>query len=453
MTDSKKLRRFGLDKIALLLLLLAGFFFAKLIVSSRGNFKLSKPVSLQGCGLAVSVPTSGGFRQLSDSFEYNDNEFRLSCILQIDGDAGVIIHWRYFIVPFEKTVDERFQTQASDIGGTIEETGSEKFGQFAFDYAKIVSDSPDKSGKTTTLLFSGITQLPDGRTLTLEVAQKGQNVDLAEKIFRSLAASVNFTPDNPLADGCKLLDNFRQKDLADIVQKKGRQNYYYIKNYTGQALGFTTDAISLKTDRRDANSLTAASLYFLHSGITSLAEQSLLRCEPNLQNFKWISQQSNLLINRDLITSIELDREGTVTVKQENTVQKFAFTSTMLPEMLFDAFIESFLQSSFDSVMVDTILSDGRIAPALITRTELQKPAEPNVASAVKIAFSGIDASQQIIYFDSNGEILLSEVRGKISYKLERTEKDRLAADFPGWLEKLEQIGQYILKNPGTEKE
>jgi hypothetical protein len=451
MTDSEKLRRFGLDKIALFLLLLAGFFFAELIVSSRAHFKLSKPIALEGCGLAVSVPT-GGFKQLSDGFEYNDNEFRLSCIMQISSDSAVMVHWRYFIVPFKKTVAERFETQASDIGGTIEKTGSEQFGQFTFDYARIVSQLPDKSGKTATLLLSGTTQLPDGRTLTLEVAQKSYDIDLAEKIFRSLAASITFTSAGPLADGRKLLDNFRQKALADILQKEALQNYYYIKDYTSRSMGFATDAISLKNNRHDANSLTAVSLYFIHLGVNPFAEQSLFRSDPNIQTFKWISQQSNLAINRELTTIIELDREGTVTVQsttgktlpERNVIQNFTFTSTMLPEILSDTFVESFLQSSFNSVMVDLILSDGRIMPALLTKAEPQKTVQPNAASAVKIVFFGTNAHEQTIYFDSSGKIVLSEIRGKLSYKLERTQRDLLVADFPGWLEKLELIEQYI---------
>ena len=452
MTDSEKLRRFGLDKVALFLLLLAGFFFAKLIISSRTNFKLSEPVALQGSGLAVSVPAGGGFKQLSDGFQYEGNEFRLSCVLQISSDAAVSMHWRYFLLPFKKTVSERFQAQALAIAGGIEKTDSKQFGQFTFDYARIFSE------KNATLLFCGITQLPDGRILTLEVAQKGQNIDLAEKIFNSLAASVIFTPDNPLAKGGKLLNNFRQQALADIVQKKARQNYYYIKNYTDQSLGFITDAISLKTDSPDTNSLVAVNLYFIHSGINSLAEQSLFRSEPNLQSFKWMSRQSSLLINRDLNTSIELDRQGVITVQtsaspaepERNIIQNFIFTSTMLPEVLFDIFIESFLQSSFDSVMVDTLLSDGRITPVIITRAEPKKTAQPNAASAVEAIIFDSSTSYQTTYFDSDGKILLSEMHGKISYKLERTERDRLITDFPQWLEKIQQIEQYILEKPGN---
>lgn len=438
MTNSEKLRRFGFDKVALFLLLLAGLVLAKLIVFWRAGFKPSKPIILPGRGLAVSVPMGGGFRQLSDSFKYNDNEFRLSVIMPISNDAAVRVNWRYFILPSKKTVPETFQSQASNVAGVIEKTGSQQFGQLTFDYATITSE------KTAVLFFSGITQLPDGRTLTLEVIQKGWERDLAEKIFRSLAASATFTAASPLADGSKLLDNFRRKGFTDIVRGKTTQNYYYIKNYMNQNLGFVTDAIKL----RSANSFTAANLYFLHSGKNSFAEQSLFHSDANLQSFKWMSQQSDLSINRDLITSIELDREGTVAIQRRNAVQNFDFAPTMLPEILLDILIQAFLQSDFNSVMVDTILSDGRIIPVLVSRERLAKTAEPNAVSAVETVFFGTDASQQTIYFDSNGKILLSETHGKLSYKLERTERDRIISDFPQWLEKIRQTEQYIFEKP-----
>jgi hypothetical protein len=172
-----------------------------------------------------------------------------------------------------------------------------------------------------------------------------------------------------------------------------------------------------------------------------------------------MSRQSDLLINRDLTTSIELDRQGKVTVQRRNIVQDFAFTSTMLPEILLDTLLESFLQSDFNSVMVDIILPDGRLAPALVAKTKLQpvlngaegKAVEPNAAWAVKTEIFGTNTNQQTIYFDSTGKILLSEVHGRLSYKLEKTQRDRIIADFPQWLEKIQQIEQYIIPEKSKE--
>ncbi|MGA2915763.1 MAG: hypothetical protein ABSE89_07025 [Sedimentisphaerales bacterium] len=442
MIDSEKTRRFGLDKVAFLLLLLAGLLIAKLIVSSRGSFKLSKPVMLGGCGVSVSVPTGAGFQVITDGFEYNDNEFRLSSAMQISNDAVVKVNWRYFIVPFKRTTAERFEEQAAYIDGNIEKTGSEKFGQLTFDYARIVSS------KNSTLLLSATTLLPDGRTLSLEVAQKGRDVNLVDKIFRSLTASATFTPDNPLANGKKLINDFKNKTLADLIRKRQQQNFFFIQNYTDSPIGFTTDAIAVKTDkpRFTGGSLIAANLYLLKVGVQSFAEQSLLRGEPNLQSFKWVSRQSDLLINRQTTTSIELDKEDKLTIRSEKIEQTFTSAPTIIPDILMDFLIESFLQSDFNSVMVDTLLSDGRVIPAVIAKARKQQYTDPNISFAVDIQFLGMDGGRQATYFDKNGQILKSEVHGKISYKLEKTDKEHLISVFPDWREKLGQIGQYIFE-------
>ncbi|MDD5134785.1 MAG: hypothetical protein PHP01_05185, partial [Phycisphaerae bacterium] len=365
MTDIKKIKQIGLDKIAFLILLIAGLICAKLIVSSRSSFKLSKPVSLNGTGLSVSIPAGGGFMPVSDGFSYIDNEFRLGSILQIGRNTAISVHWRYFILPAEQTPSEKFGNDANSIDGIIESSQTKQFDQFSFDCVKIVAE------KKGIMILCGTTQLSSGRTLTLEVMQKGRDFNMANKIFNTVIESVSFKAENPLTDGIKFLDNFRQKNLAEIIGKKNKQNYYYIQDFTNKILGFATDAAGIRPDSKN-NSIVAASLYFLHSGRIAHAEQDLFTGELNINTFKWANSQSNMIINREIPTSIELDAEGIITVHKTNGLQNFKLSSSMLPEMLFDTFVEDFLHSDFNAVMVDMILSDGSIKPAII------KKADPN---------------------------------------------------------------------------
>ncbi|MFA6187405.1 MAG: hypothetical protein WC770_09400 [Phycisphaerae bacterium] len=441
MTDSEKVKRFGLDKIGFFVLLLAGVLCAKLVVSSQTNFKLSKPVLLEGTGVSAAIPRGGGFQQISEGFSYEDNEFRLGAVLRVGREAAVSVHWRYFLLPIEQAFSERFAEEANSLGGVVEYSKSQQFGQLTFDCAKIVA------AKTATVLLTGTTVLPDGRTLTLEVAQKGRDFDIADNVFNSVIASAEFKAENSRADGIKFLENFRQTDFADIAGKKTEQNYYYIEDFTDKKLGFSTDAVGKVTDSSKVDSVIAATLYFFQSGMISRAEQDLFAGEPNIHTFKWGNRQSDLLINREIPTTIKLDDTGMITIQKRTGMQNFANGRSMLPEILFDCAIESFLRSSFDAVMLDMIISDGTIRPIIIkkAKAEADKFPELKITKAVEVKFLGSGTDAQTIYLNDANEMLMSEIRGTVAYRLRKTDKENIIADFPEWTEKIEQLKGYTV--------
>jgi hypothetical protein len=441
MSDSEKVKRFGFDKIGFFILLLAGIFCAKLLIASRTNFKLSKPVQLEGTGFSAAIPQGGGFQQISEGFSYEDNEFRLGTILRSGREEAVSVHWRYFLLPIKRTAMERFAEDANTIGGIVEYSRSRQFGQLTFECAKITA------AKTAMVLLTGTTILPDGRTLTLEVAQVGRDFNMADKVFDSVIASAAFKAESPRADGIKFLENFRQNDFADIAGRKTEQNYYYIEDFTDKKLGFSTDAVGVIADSSSDNSVIAAALYFFQSGIVSRAEQDLFAGEPNMGTFKWGNRQSDLLINREIPTTIKLDETGTITIQTRTGTQNFAVGGSMLPEILFDCAIESFLHSSFDAVMIDMIVSDGIIRPIIIKKgkVEADKFPELKITKAVEIKSFGSGVNVQTIYLNDANEMLMSEIHGGMSYRLRKTGKEKIVADFPEWSEKIEQIKGYTV--------
>ncbi|MBN1787459.1 MAG: hypothetical protein JW806_03605 [Sedimentisphaerales bacterium] len=421
----ENLKNLGFDKIALLIMLIVGLLLAKIIVFSRGKFQLSEPIKLQGTGVTVSVPAGGGFIQDIKGFQYDDDEFRLTSALHITGNSAISITWRYFILPTDKTDMERFQIQADGINGEIEKTGSEKFGQFLFNYARIFA------AKNPILVLSGTTRLPDGRALSLEVMQKGFIADIAEKIFETTIASVNYTQDNPLEKGRQILSGFRQNSLADMLQKKGEQNYYYIQNYTNKILGFTCDYASIRNNDSEPNSLTAVSFYFFKPGLNTVAEQTVFNSNPDLKNFKWASLQKDSLTRRQISTGIELDNQNKLSISKGDKIQNITFTTTMLPEIFLNVFIKNFLQSNYDSVMIDLVLSDGRIRPAVISRAELQKDTPSDIVFAADVVLLGTTPIKQTVLLDRNLDIISSKVQGRLSYKLQKTKKENVVAAFP----------------------
>ena len=441
MADSEKIKRFGLDKIGFFVLLLAGVFCARLLVSSRTNFKLSKPVYLEGTGVSAAIPAGGGFQRIFEGFRYEDNEFRLGAVLQAGRQAAVSVHWRYFLLPIEQALPGSPADDANTLGGVLEYSQSKEFGQLTFDCAKIVV------ANSATVFLTGSTVLPDGRTLKLEVVQKGRDFDIADKVFNAVIASASFKAESPLADGIKFLENFRRKDFAEIAGKKTEQNYYYIEDFTDKKLGFSTDAIGVAAGESEVNSVIAAGLYFFQSGMIARAEQDLFACEPNLHTFKWGNRQSDLLLNRETPTTVKLDETGLITIQKRTGIQNFANSGSMLPEILFDCAIESFLRGSFDSVMLDMIVSDGTIRPIIIKRAKVEADKFPGLKAtkAVGIKFFDSGVATQTIYLNDANEMLISEIHGGTSYRLRKTEKEKIVADFPEWTEKIEQIKEYTV--------
>jgi hypothetical protein len=107
--------------------------------------------------------------------------------------------------------------------------------------------------------------------------------------------------------------------------------------------------------------------------------------------------------------------------------------------------IDIFLQSDFNDVMLDMIASDSTIRPIIAKKAAAKSDrfTDLRISKKVEIKFFGSGVNTQIIYINDAGDMLLSEVRGKASYRLRKTDKEKIIADFPEWSEKIERIGEY----------
>jgi hypothetical protein len=434
--DYEKLRRIGLDKVAFLILLLLGLVLAKFIISYGSKLELSEPLALKGTGLEVSAPFGDSWKRLSNGFKYEDNKFSFTCLMQISGDSVITVQWQYSLLPTTKTVPERLQAEAEIAKGRIESSASGKFGDYNFDYAKIVSE------KVT--VFYGTTVLPDGRILILEVGQNGRGIDLAEKIFRNLLASVKYNPDNPAVKGAEFLKTFKTS-LGALLTQSASQNYYRLKDTRGSSIGFTTDSIRYWPDVNENSAISAAGLLFLSSGFNAYAEQSIFHSNISLNKFDWMVKQGNLLTNREVPIHIQLD-DQLLAVQKQNTAEKLGFTNTMLPDPFFDLAIEAFLKSNFDSVMLDVVISEGKIAPVILSRIKSPETSVLPAESAANVELFATNTVNQKMYFDGEGRLLSADVQGSLSYRIERTSRADIIADFPQWLDKIQQMEQYQLK-------
>ncbi len=446
MTDGEKLRRFGVDKVAFLILLFIGLGIAQLLIASRTKFELSEAIKLKGTGLEVSLPKSGNWKQVTNDFTYIEKEFRLAAQLPISSDSGISVIWRYTLLPTKMTTAETFEQYAASVQGHITSSGTATFGQFTYDYAKI------ESGSAT--IFIGITVLPNDRTLTLEVGQKGTGVELAEKIFKALMASAKYYDKNSFANGVEFLKKFKTDFLpelaADDLAGQNLTDYFRLKDSAGNSIGFTTDLLSYTAEPNNGYNFTLSSLFFFSPSAKTLAEQSSFRSDTNLKIFEWLVKEGDLQANRQQTIRLVLDHNDIITIERNKRIQQFPFTSIMVPECLFDMIAAEFLKSDYDTIYVETILSDGRLTPVLLSRIKSSETAALPERSAAQADFFGEFVATHKCYYDGSGHLVSSDIQSGISYRRERTTRASIFSDFPQWLTKIQVMEQY--QNPDKKK-
>ncbi|MCE5339539.1 MAG: hypothetical protein LLF92_00230 [Planctomycetaceae bacterium] len=438
MVDGAKLRRFGVDKLAFLILLIIGMGIAQFVISSRTTFELSEAIKLKGTGLEVSLPKSGNWKQITNDFTYIEREFRLASQLPISSDSGISVIWRYFLLPSNESASEKFEQYATGLQGHIVSSGTKQFGQFNFDFAKI------EAGTLTT--FIGTTVLPNDRVLTLEVSQKGTGVELAENVFKTLLASAKYYDENSFAKGAEFLKKFKTTFMPSLADDDltGQiiSDYFRIKDASGNSIGFTTDSLNYTAEPNDNYNLTLSSLFFFSPSSKTLAEQSCFRSDMNLTIFEWLVKEGDLQANRQQTIRLVLDSNSIITIEKSGRIQQLLFTNIMIPECLFDMIVAEFLKSDYDTIYVEAILSDGRLAPVLLSRIKSSETAALPERSAAQADFFGEFVATHKCYYDGSGHLVSSDIQSGISYRRERTTRASIFADFPQWLTKIQKMEQ-----------
>ncbi|HAL44698.1 MAG: hypothetical protein A2Y12_05115 [Planctomycetes bacterium GWF2_42_9] len=439
MLIGEKLRRFGADKVAFLILLVIGLLIAQYVVSSRSALELSESINLKGSGLTVSLPVGNNWKRTTSDFVFVDNEFRLAAQLQISSDSGITAIWRYSIIPLKIAPAERFAQLANAVNGKIIASGSDKYGYFTYDYATIIGEGG--------LIMIGTTVLPNDRILTLQVAQKGTGTELAEKVFKALLASAKYFDDNAYAKGLNFLNEFKNSHLPSLplteLNSQNLVDFFRIKDSAGNSIGFTTDSLTYTSEPNDGFNFTLSSLFFYSPSFKTIAEQSFFRADTTLTIFDWSVKEGNQLANRQEITRLQLDKNKIVTIEKSGRIEQFPFTNIMMPESLFDLVVADFLKSNFDSLYIEILLSDGTIAPVMLSRIKSTQTSALPARSAAQADFFGVFTANIKMYYDGSGRLVSSELQGNLTYRRERTTKASIFADFPQWLSKIEQIEQY----------
>lgn len=470
------IKRYGVDKIAFLGLFVVAVLLARLIIASRSAVVLSEPIELNYSGLSVSIPAGNGW-QSEKQWKYYKNTFTLSSFFDSgSGSMTAMARCRYLLAAKTATADMLFREKTSAIGGAIANTGQIPMDMPGFHFAKSSQNSgpfiinwvhiirPNRLFDT----FFGITQLPNGRQLDIEVYQAGGDIDLAEQVFKRVTESIKLQDNQALEAGCEIIAAIKSKGLDSFFssrfakETKNGGNFFLMKDAKGRSIGFAIDVLTaapvLQQNRetefydfeKDAQSIQAASFDYIR-GPYNREQATFFQGQNNLDEFTWRSETSGIKGRSG--AEIVLDKTAVMTVKRfGQTVEhnSYNISSAAIPN-IFDALTFSqMLDSDYEEILVDIIDADGAILPLLVSRIEKDD-------SAVERFFSKAAAQEQVsyvlrldlldgrgfsdqVYLDKQGRILKRLLQREGVYILERTNAETILREFP-------ERGDYILRS------
>jgi len=179
-------KKLGGDKVAILGLLVVALLVARLLVASRSAILLSEPVQLSHAGLAVSMPAGNGWLS-EEQWTYKDDIFTLNSFFVVDRDRpGAWARCLYHLKARQTAPERRFESQAYMVGGFVVEAGQMRAGSVAIYWARI--EIPE----TLFCVVLGTALLPDDRQLDIEVYQATGNAEMAGRVFKRIAGSLQF---------------------------------------------------------------------------------------------------------------------------------------------------------------------------------------------------------------------------------------------------------------------
>jgi len=179
-------KKLGGDKVALLGLLVVLLLAARFLVASRSAILLSEPVQLSHAGLAVSMPAGNGWLS-EEQWTYKDDIFTLNSFFMVDRDRPrAWARCLYHLQAQQTAPERRFESQAYMVGGFVVEAGQMRAGSVTIDWARI--DIPE----TLFCVVLGTARLPDDRQLDIEVYQTIGNAEMAGRVFKRIADSLQF---------------------------------------------------------------------------------------------------------------------------------------------------------------------------------------------------------------------------------------------------------------------
>lgn len=398
-----RLSRQSFLEIALLATVVAGIFFAKLIVDSKGRILLTPGITLSGSGLTVHLPLQNNWRTLKEWQYERDNSFVLPAKLVERSIPIMDVYWKYDL-----------NTTAADSRQALEETVSRAGGRL-YDTARTTVSCPMEYGRVIMPqnrieLYVGAARLDFGRVLILQVQSSPEDTSSAKAIFLTLANSVRYEKPAELTRGEELLQKLRQFETSVLFADIPRQNLL-ARDAGGGARGYETAQFTVDTRGRVQIDKTMA---FRTSAVIRRKENLFESAHP-FETFDWRCQ-SDSVSSPSGIFSLRLKDDGVLTIEDPaGRTQTCRPGPVIVSQMLMDVFVRFFLEAEQQKTVLDVLYDDGRIIPAQISSIPLEQAKAKAQEMAFAVRVESLNGATTEFYFDADKKSL-----GKLTLEVNR---------------------------------
>ncbi|MEE9365588.1 MAG: hypothetical protein V3W44_02780 [Dehalococcoidales bacterium] len=398
------IKKYSLEEVALLVMFAFGLLVAGLIVALRGRIDMSEPLELPHSGLAVSLPVGHGWKPPAGWSYDTANEFNLSTHLRVGNELAAIVHCRYFLaspeIDPEQVLTGRISAERLQVvrSGQIIDDVDVRWAQ---------AGGPGRMADT----FLGIAALPHGRILEIGV-RAPLDRHLASKVFRLMVKGIVFESDELISRGVDFIRRFRSQGFADISQQQNAvdaESIYLIRDALDEPRGFQIETFRKNAERGDWSSIIAERIHYT-VGARGQPSKSYFECTDRLDRFIWQSGPTSRRAPGAITTEIELAGDGSMRVSSATSSKESRYRpgDHAVAEMLIGPFTRAFLDAYENEALIDLILADGTIIPAVISTVDTSLDTEDKwgAAYSVRVRFLlGGDAYVQT-YFDRDKNLV-----------------------------------------------
>ena len=420
MYEDHRTSKFGLDKIVMLALLLAGLLIAQILIKAKSKINFLPPIELEHSGLAIPMPVGNGWQTKSD-WKFEKNAFYIaSAFIPRSGRPHAIAECQYSVAAEKLSPEEIIKQKAIELKGEIIKTGQIKNDSVTINYAHI----EDK--KTGNSAFFGYCILPDNRQLEIQ-AHQASDSDISEKVFFHIAENLKYQDNGSLSAGREIVEKLKNGNLSKSLTG---QNLFLIRDSQNRPAGFSIEQI--KNIPRNAPMVINGSNFLHLRGIFAQQSISIFQSDSTLSQFNWKSQGVD---NKKI--QINFDESGTMTVAELGPAEAqstYYPSNQALPDIFLQQALMQMIDANSQAATIDFIEDSGKITPTLISRVEPQKEAE------YVFQLDSMDKSQprQMVYLDENKTVTKMLFPDREIF-LERATAKEVIAVFPEYADLIMQ--------------